>query len=572
MGFVSAAVLGFGSGLGFILSLKFIQRKRSRSRMEKAVAAAMVSRANAEDLKKLIPKELYPSWVQFPEFERVNWLNKELKELWPYLNKAASAEIKFHLENILEQYRPPMIQSLKFQKLTLGNIAPQFGGVRVAEANSEEIVLEIDFKWGGNPSIILSVQTFVGVSLPVQVKDVSLFGVFRVAFSPLVDQIPCFGAITVALREKPVMDFALNIIRGEVTKIPGLSSTIDNLIRTAIMDTLVWPSRHVHGIIPGDYRHLELHPVGRLDVKLVQGRGLLNVEMISKSDPFALLFVRPIPKWMRKSKTIGNSLNPLWNETFFLLVQDPPTQKLYVRVMDFEELQHARFLGEGALPIKDLKPGQLKEVWLPLVGDVEDPQSDSKKRGEVQMEVIYRHLDAEGNPIGSVPPGFPKYVEDPDANPGSKSTRRSTTRQLTPKMLQFDPPQAGVLTVTVKKGKDLVVKDYTGSSDPFVILKMELGKEKYNTKVVQQNLNPEWNESFDLIIQDAAHDLLIMEVWDHDVIGKDFMGRAALTLSRVLAEKCYSAEVRLSEVPTGSLVLSLAWNPLHSSSLPGTTP
>lgn len=59
---------------------------------------------------------------------QVLWLNKELKEVWPYVNKAASAVIKASVEPILAQYRPPLISSLLFTKLTLGTVAPQIAG------------------------------------------------------------------------------------------------------------------------------------------------------------------------------------------------------------------------------------------------------------------------------------------------------------------------------------------------------------------------------------------------------------------------------------------------------------
>ena len=44
---------------------------------------------------------------------------------------------------------------------------------------------------------------------------------------------------------------------------------------------------------------LELKPVGTLDVKLVQGKDLTNKDIIGKSDPFAVLFVRSLPDKMK---------------------------------------------------------------------------------------------------------------------------------------------------------------------------------------------------------------------------------------------------------------------------------
>lgn len=33
-------------------------------------------------------------------------------------------------------------------------------------------------------------------------------------------------------------------------------------------------------------------------------------------------------------------------------------------------------------------------------------------------------------------------------------------------------------------------------------------------------LNPIWNQTFDFVVEDALHDLLMVEVWDHDTFGK----------------------------------------------------
>lgn len=99
----------------------------------------------------------------------------------------------------------------------------------------------------------------------------------------------------------------------------------------------MWPVRKVIPIIPGDYRYyyviiiifsyrcsfsrtqgriftnlslfslcsdLELKPVGMLEVKLVQAKDLTNKDMIGKSDPYALLYIRPLRDRMKKSKII----------------------------------------------------------------------------------------------------------------------------------------------------------------------------------------------------------------------------------------------------------------------------
>ena len=56
------------------------------------------------------------------------------------------------------------------------------------------------------------------------------------------------------------------------------------------------------------FSDLELKPVGSLDVKLIEAKGLTNKDLIGKSDPYAVLFVRPLRDRMKTSKTIVRQL------------------------------------------------------------------------------------------------------------------------------------------------------------------------------------------------------------------------------------------------------------------------
>lgn len=117
-------------------------------------------------------------------------------------------------------------------------------------------------------------------------------------------ELPCFGAVSYSMREKKKLDFTLKVIGGEISSFPGISSAIEGTIHDAIEDTLMWPARKVIPIIPGDYSDLELKPVGILETKLVQAKDLTNKDLIGKSDPYAVLYIRPIPARMKKSKII----------------------------------------------------------------------------------------------------------------------------------------------------------------------------------------------------------------------------------------------------------------------------
>jgi len=57
-------------------------------------------------------------------------------------------------------------------------------------------------------------------------------------------------------------------------------------------------------IVSSSHSNLELKPVGTLDVKLVQAKNLSNKDIIGKSDPFAVVFVRPLRDKTKTSKII----------------------------------------------------------------------------------------------------------------------------------------------------------------------------------------------------------------------------------------------------------------------------
>lgn len=559
MGFVSGVVLGFTFGISLVIAFVYSENRRSSQRSQRAAHIAAFSRLTVEDSRKLLPKEFFPPWVVFSQFQKLIWLNSQLVKVWPYVDQAASQMIKALVEPILEQYTPTILDSLTFSKLTLGTVAPQITGVKMVESDDNGIIMELELKWDGNPNIILNVKTLLGVALPIQVKNVSFTGVFRLIFKPLVAELPCFGALIYSLREKKKLDFTLKVVGGNTKSIPGLSGAIEDTIRDAIEDSLLWPVRKVIPIVPGDYSNLELRPIGVLDVKLVEAKDLLNKDLIGKSDPYAVLYIRPIKDRVKKSKIIDNQLNPVWNEHFEFDVEDIDTQHLTVKIFDKETVQEDELLGYAQVQLKDLELGKLKDMYLPLVKDSENRKPDTKNRGQVHLELIYRQFGME-NSFG----GLFAAASQPF---GMTSLEKVFTDGMNGQRLSSLSPGKrkdiirGVLSVTVKRAENLSSTELGGKADPYVVLTMKKTDAKKKSRVVPKNLNPEWGQKFDFVVEDALHDMLIVEVWDHDTFGKDFMGKLALTLTQVLHEGEYDGDFLLDGVQSGRIFLHLKWTP-----------
>uniref|UniRef100_A0A2K6KH65 Multiple C2 and transmembrane domain-containing protein 2 n=1 Tax=Rhinopithecus bieti TaxID=61621 RepID=A0A2K6KH65_RHIBE len=90
-------------------------------------------------------------------------------------------------------------------------------------------------------------------------------------------------------------------------------------------------------------------------------------------------------------------------------------------------------------------------------------------------------------------------------------------------------PFAYLLTIHLKEGRNLVVRDRCGTSDPYVKFKLN-GKTLYKSKVIYKNLNPVWDEIVVLPIQSLDQKLRV-KVYDRDLTTSDFMGSAFVILS-----------------------------------------
>ncbi|RZC06124.1 Synaptotagmin-4 [Glycine soja] len=491
----------------------------------------------------------------------LSWLNSQVEKIWPFVNEAASELIRTNVEPILEQYRPIILSSLTFSKLTLGTVAPQFTGVTIVEENSgpEGVTMDLEMQWDGNPNIVLDIKTRVGVVLPVQVKNIGFTGVFRLIFKPLVDEFPAFGAVCFSLKEKKDLDFTLKVIGGDLSTLPGISDAIEETIRDAIEDSITWPVRKVIPILPGDYSNLELKPVGKLEVKLVQAKNLTNKDIVGKSDPYAVIFVRPLRDRTKTSKIMNNQLNPVWNEHFEFIIEDASTQHLTVRIFDDEGVQASELIGCAQVSLKDLEPGKVKDVWLKLVKDLE-VHRDNKYRGEVHLELLYCPFGVESAIRNPFDPDFSLTTFEKTLKSG---TGDAEAEDLIGSRRRNNVIVRGVLSVTVISAEDLPAVDLMGKADPFVVLLLKKTEKKLKTRVVNESLNPVWNQTFDFVVEDGLHEMLILEVYDHDTFGKEKIGRVILTLTKVILEGEYNETYPLDGAKSGNISLHLKWTPQH---------
>ncbi|CAI5642726.1 unnamed protein product [Oreochromis niloticus] len=226
-----------------------------------------------------------------------------------------------------------------------------------------------------------------------------------------------------------------------------------------------------------------------------KAKGLKPMDHNGLSDPYVKLHLLPGASKANKlrTKTLHNTLNPVWNETltyYGITDEDMVRKTLRISVCDEDKFRHNEFIGETRIPLKKLKPNQTKnfnnclEKQLP----VKTEDKSLEERGRIMISLKYN-------------------------------------------------TQKSCLVVGIIRCAHLAAMDANGFSDPYVKTYLkpdENKKSKHKTAVKKKTLNPEFNEEFcyDIKYADLTKKTLEVTVWDYD-IGKsnDFIGGVSLGIN-----------------------------------------
>ncbi|XP_019167484.1 PREDICTED: protein C2-DOMAIN ABA-RELATED 4-like [Ipomoea nil] len=105
----------------------------------------------------------------------------------------------------------------------------------------------------------------------------------------------------------------------------------------------------------------------------------------------------------------------------------------------------------------------------------------------------------------------------------------------------------GILKVHIKRGVNLAVRDMR-SSDPYIVVKMD--QQKMKTRIVQKDVNPEWNEDLTLTVTDP-NTPITLTVYDHDTFTMDdLMGDAEFDIKPFLD----ALQMNLDGYPSGTVI------------------
>ncbi|XP_047721762.1 extended synaptotagmin-1 isoform X2 [Prionailurus viverrinus] len=254
----------------------------------------------------------------------------------------------------------------------------------------------------------------------------------------------------------------------------------------------------------------------------------------------------------QESKAVYSNNCPVWEEAFRFFLQDPRSQELDVQVKDDSR---ALTLGALTLPLGRLltAPELTLDQWFQL--------SSSGPNSRLYMKLVMRILYLDSSEVH-----FPTVPGTPGAwDPDSESSQAGSSVDAPPRPCHTTPDShfgtENVLRIHVLEAQDLIAKDrflgglVKGKSDPYV--KLKLAGRSFRSRVVREDLNPRWNEVFEVIVTSIPGQELDIEVFDKDLDKDDFLGRSKVSLTAVLNTGFLDEWLTLEDVPSGRLHLRL---------------
>uniref|UniRef100_A0A672I0L3 Extended synaptotagmin-like protein 1a n=1 Tax=Salarias fasciatus TaxID=181472 RepID=A0A672I0L3_SALFA len=467
----------YGFSISVVLLGLMIYMGWKHSRLEKVMRlkSAMYLLENEMEFtteKVFRAKRDLPPWVNFPDVEKVEWLNKILQQAWPFIGQYLE---KLLVETIAPAIRASSIhlQTLSFTKVNIGD--KQLLLVKHLTLDLSPLVC---YSYAGDVEINVEIKKYF---CKAGVKGIQLHGKLRVILEPLIGDVPLIGAITMFFIRRPKLDINWTGLTN-LLDIPGLNAMSDTMIMDAIASHLVLPNRLTVPLV-ADLHVAQLRsplPRGVVRIHLLEAEDLTAKDTVikglidGKSDPYAVLRVGT---QIFTSHHVDSNLNPQWREMYEVIVHEVPGQELEVEVFDKDPDQDD-FLG------RDVPSGSvhLRLEWLSLLSSADR-----------LSEVIQKN------------------------------------QNLTSKTA--DPPSAAILAIYLDQAFDLPMRK--GNKDPSPLVQISIQDTTKESKTCYGTNSPVWEDAFTFFIQDPRKQDIDIQVKDDDRASS--LGSLSIPLTRLMA-------------------------------------
>ncbi|CAH0557884.1 unnamed protein product [Brassicogethes aeneus] len=123
------------------------------------------------------------------------------------------------------------------------------------------------------------------------------------------------------------------------------------------------------------------------------------------------------------------------------------------------------------------------------------------------------------------------------------------------------------LRVHVVEARDLLKKDIKilgkGKSDPYV--RLRLGSQEVKSKVIDDTLNPQWDEWFEFKLLELSGHYLYIDLWDKDSTEDEFLGSCVIDIDTIIKNVEVDSWIQLEKVKHGMIHLRMTWLTLSTN-------
>ncbi|XP_067385958.1 extended synaptotagmin-1 [Emydura macquarii macquarii] len=272
-------------------------------------------------------------------------------------------------------------------------------------------------------------------------------------------------------------------------------------------------------------------------------------------NPMVQLSVQDIT---RESKVVYNTSSPVWDDAFRFFLQDPANQDIDIQVKD-----DTRQASLGSVTVRLSRLLSAEDMTLDQWFQLENSGPGSRIYMKLVMRILF--LDAPEVCL-SARPCAPGDVET--------STSAGSSVDAPPRPSQASPSaQFGtesVIRIHLLEAENLIAKDnfmggmIRGKSDPYA--KVRLAGKSFRSHVIKEELNPRWNEVYEVLVDEVPGQEVEFDLYDKDIDKDDFLGRCKIALKRVLSNRFLDEWLPLEDVKSGRLHVRLECLPPTPSS------
>ncbi|XP_032766074.1 extended synaptotagmin-3 [Rattus rattus] len=464
-------------------------RRNRRGKLGRLEAAFEFLEHEREFISRELRGQHLPAWIHFPDVERVEWANKIITQIWPYLSMIMENKIREKLEPKIRE-KSIHLRTFTFTKLYFGQKCPKVNGVKAHtdKYNRRKVTLDLQICYIGDCEISVELQ-----KIRAGVNGVQLQGTLRVILEPLLVDKPFIGAVTVFFLQKPHLQINWTGLTN-LLDMPGINELSDSLLEDLIAAHLVLPNRVTVPVKKGlDIASLRVPlPCGVIRVHLLEAKKLAQKDNFlglgGKSDPYAKV---SIGLQQCRSRTIYKNLNPVWDEVFEFMVYEVPGQDLEVDLYD-EDADRDDFLGSLQISLGDVMKNRVVDEWFVL---------NDTTSGRLHLRLEWLSL-----------------LTDPEA-PMEKDSGLSTAILVVFLENACNLPRNpfDYLNGEYRAKKLSRFVKNKASRDPSSYVKLSVGKKTFTSKTCPHSKDPVWSQVFSFFVHSVAAEQLCIKVLDDEL-------------------------------------------------------